>query len=110
MSVTDGGKTEEQLSPVSSQQSCSTSALMISHFKYADDLCVKGQYSSFTEVERTIGDALDKPTQYYRPNSLRANPVKTQVTVSHLRNKEAKRSLKVVWNRTELANTPTPSI
>ena len=79
-------------------------------FIYADDLCVTAQYSSFTEVERTIGDALDKLTQYYRSNSLRANPDKTQVTAFHLRNKEAKRSLKVVRNKTELENTPTRSI
>ena len=40
-------------------------------------------------------------TFLYRSNSLRANPDKTQVTAFHLRNKEAKRSLKVVWNKTE---------
>ena len=60
-------------------------------FIYADDRCVTAKYSSFTEVERTIGDALDKLTQYYRSNPLRANPDKTQVTAFHLRNKEAKR-------------------
>ena len=60
-------------------------------FIYADDLCGTAQYSSFTEVERTIGDALDKLTQYYRSNSLRANPDKTQVTAFYLRNKEEKR-------------------
>ena len=70
-------------------------------FIYEDDLCVTAQYSSFTEVERTIGDALDKLTHYYRSNSLRENQYKTQVTSFHLRNKEAKRSLKVVWNKTE---------
>ena len=59
------------------------------NFIYADDLCVTAQYSLFTEVEITIGDALDELTQYYRSNSLRANPDKTQVTVFHLRNKEA---------------------
>ena len=32
-------------------------------FLYADDICVAAQYSSSTEVERTIGDALDKLTQ-----------------------------------------------
>ena len=31
---------------------------------------------------------------------------KTQVTAFHLKNKEAKQSLKVVWNRTELDNNP----
>ena len=78
------------------------------NFIYADDLCVTAQYSSFTEVETTIGDALEELTQYYRSNSLRANPDKTQVTAFHLRNKEANRSLKVEWNRTKLENTPHP--
>ena len=65
------------------------------NFIYADDLCVTAQYSSFTEVETTIGDALEELTQYYRSNSLRANPDKTQVNTFHLRNKESNRSLKV---------------
>ena len=56
-------------------------------FIYAYNICVTAHYSSFTEVERTIRDALDKLTQYYRSNSLRANPDKTQVTAFHLRNK-----------------------
>ena len=75
------------------------------NFIYADDLFVTAQYSSFTEVESTIGNALDELTQYYRSNSLRANPDKTQVTAFQLRNKEANRSLKVEWNRTELEKT-----
>ena len=99
---------------VSSHQSCSTFTLMTSqsdgtcNFIYADDLCVTAQYSSFTEVETTIGDALDELTQYYRSNSLRANPNKTQVTAFHMRNKEDSRSLKVEWNRTAIENTPHP--
>ena len=68
------------------------------NFIYADDLCVTAQYSSFTEVETTFGDALDELTQYYRSNSLRANPDRTHITAFHLRNKEANRSLKVEWN------------
>ena len=78
------------------------------NFIYAVDLCVTAQYSSFTEVETTIGDALDELTQYYRSNSLRAYPDNTEVTAFHLRNKEANRSLQVEWNRTELENTPHP--
>ena len=66
-------------------------------FIYADDICVTAQYSSFTEVETTMGDALEELTQCYRSNSLRANPDKTQVTAFHMRNKEANRSLKVEW-------------
>ena len=78
------------------------------NFIYADDPCVTAQYSSFTEVETTIGDALEELTQYYRSNSLRVNPDKTQVTAFHLRTKEAIQSLKVEWNRTKLENTPHP--
>ena len=32
------------------------------NFIYADDLCVTAKYSSFTEVETTIGDALEELT------------------------------------------------
>ena len=60
---------------------------------------------SFKQVEETIEEALDNLTRCYKMNSLRANPEKTQVTAFHLRNKEANRSLKVVWNETELDNT-----
>ena len=73
-----------------------------------NDLCVTAQYSPFTEVETTIGDALEELTQYYRSNSLRAKPDRTQVTAFHLRNKETHRSLKVEWNRTKPENTPHP--
>ena len=77
-------------------------------FIYADDLCVTVQQPSFVEVETTIEESLSEFTQYYRSNNLCANPDKTQVTAFHLRNKEAKRTLKVKWNRTDLENTPHP--
>ena len=78
------------------------------NFIYADDLCVTAQYPSFTEVEHTIEEALDELTTYYRSNSLRANPDMTQVTSFHLKNREAKRTLEVKWNNTDLENTPHP--
>ena len=77
-------------------------------FIYADDLCITAQYPTFTEVEDTIEEALSEMTQYYRNNSLRANPDKTQVTAFHLRNREVKRSLKIAWNRVDLENTAYP--
>ena len=77
-------------------------------FIYADDLCVTAQQPSFVEVETTIAESLSELIQYYRSNNLRANPDKTQVTAVHLRNKEAKRTLKEKWNRTDLENTPHP--
>ena len=79
------------------------------NFVYVDDLCVTAQYPSFIEVEHTIEEALDKLTIYYRSNSLRANPCKTQVTTFHLKNREANRTLEVKWNNTDLENTPHPS-
>ena len=77
-------------------------------FIYADYLCITAQYQSFKQVEETFEEALDNLITYYKVNSLRANPEKKQVTAFHLRNKEAKRSLKVVWNKTELENTTHP--
>ena len=49
-------------------------------FIYADDLCITAQYPTFQEVEQKIEEALGELTHYYRSNSLRANPDKTQVT------------------------------
>ena len=43
--------------------------------------------------------------QYNINNSLRANPNKQLVTALHLRNREAKTSLKVSWNGVDLKNT-----
>ena len=77
-------------------------------FIYADDLCVTAHQPSFVEVETTIEESLSELTQYYRSNKLRANPDKTHVPAFHLRNKEAKRTLKVKWNTTDLENTPHP--
>ena len=77
-------------------------------FIYADDLCVTAQYPTFQEVEQQIEEALRELTHYYRSNSLRANPDKTQVTAFHLRNREAKWSLQVSWNGVDLENTDTP--
>ena len=77
-------------------------------FMYADDLCVTAQQPSFVEVETTIEESVSELTHYYISNNLRANSDKTQVTSFHPRNKEAKRTLKVKWNKTDLENTPHP--
>ena len=77
-------------------------------FIYADDLCITAQYPTIQEVEQKIENALEELTHYYRSNSLRAIPDKTQVTLFHLRNREAKGSLQVSWNGVDLENTDTP--
>ena len=66
----------------------------IMSFIYADDLCITAQFPTFSQVE-SIEGTLGELTEYYRNNSLRANPDKTHVTAFHLRNREANRSLKV---------------
>ena len=58
-------------------QYCLTYIQTTRSFIYADDLCVTALYPSFTDIEETIEDALEEITQYYRSNSLRANPDKT---------------------------------
>ena len=77
-------------------------------FIYADDLCITAQYPIFTKVEDTIEEALSELTQYYRNNSLHANPDKTPVTAFYLRNREVKRSLNIAWNGVDLGNTAYP--
>ena len=77
-------------------------------FIYTDDMCVTAQKPSFVEVETTIEESLSELTQYYRSNNICANPDKPQVTAFHLRNKQAKRTLKVKWKWTDLENTPHP--
>ena len=75
-------------------------------FIYANDLWITAQYPTSSHVESTIEEALGELTEYYRNNSLRAKPHKTQVTAFHQGNRGAKRPLKVSWNGVE--NTAHP--
>ena len=77
-------------------------------FIYADDLCIASQGNDFNNIEASLTSALITMTTYYDTNQLRANPSKTQMCAFHLRNREAKRELNVVWNGTRLSNTTTP--
>ena len=72
-------------------------------FIYADDLCIASQGNDFNNIEAALTSALSGVTTYYDTNQLRANPSKTQVCAFHLRNREAKRELNVVWNGTRLS-------
>ena len=77
-------------------------------FIYADDLCIASQGNDFSNIETSLTSALSTMTTYYGSNQLRANPSKTQVCPFHLRNREAKRELNVVWNGIRLSSTTTP--
>ena len=63
------------------------------------------QHRSVTHV---CPEHYDYLSRYYDTNQLRANPSKTHVCAFHLRNREAKRELNVVWNGIILSNTTTP--
>ena len=56
---------------------------------YADDLFITTHFPTFSQLEKTIEEALGGLTEYYGNNSQRANHDKTQVTAFHLRNREA---------------------
>ena len=77
-------------------------------FIYADDLCIASQGNDFNNIEAALTSALSTMPAYYDTNQLRANPSKTLVCAFHLRNREAKRELNVVWNGARLSNTTTP--
>ena len=62
-------------------------------FIYADDLGIATQNSDVNVIEATLTSALDNLTTYYRDNQLKANPTKTQVSLFHLRNREAGKKL-----------------
>ena len=72
-------------------------------FIYADELCIASQGNDFNNIEASLTSALSTMTTYYDTNHS-----KTQVCAAHLRNREAKRELNVVWNVTRLSNTTTP--
>ena len=77
-------------------------------FIYADDLCIASQGNDFNNIEASLTSALSTMTTYYATNQLCANPSKTQVCAFHLRNREAKRELNVMWNGIRLSNATTP--
>lgn len=77
-------------------------------FIYADDLALISQAKDFETVERHLTYGLKTLSAYYEKNHLKPNPAKTQVCAFHLRNKDANKKLKVIWNGTELEHCHNP--
>ena len=80
----------------------------IRRFIYADDLCIATQARTFETIERRLSAALEHLTEYYKQNSLNANPGKTQVSVFHLNNHQARRKLNIIWNNERLEHVDFP--
>ena len=78
----------------------------MSHYKLYEHLILN-------RIAPSIDQHLIKKQPGFRPArsccSQLLNPDKTQVTSFHLKNREAKRTLKVNWNNTDLENTPIRS-
>lgn len=64
-------------------------------FIYADDSAIAAQNDKFEKVQSKLSNCLNKLREYYRNNHLRTNPIKTEVSAFHLKNREAKRKLHV---------------
>jgi len=79
------------------------------HFIYADDLAITTQGKTFEEVEVNLNDTLNTMKEYYNDNYLKPNPAKTQITAFHLRNRDAKRKLRINWQDTELEHCEEPT-
>ena len=80
----------------------------IRRFIYADDLCLASQAINFETIERRLSNALSILTEYYKENSLYANPGKTQVCAFRLNNHQANRKLDIKWNDNQLENDSFP--
>ena len=77
-------------------------------FVYVDDLAVGTQNTDFAPIEETLTSALDRLSEYYTTNQLRANPTKTQVSLFHLRNRECGKQLNISWNGVNLTHCKLP--
>ena len=77
-------------------------------FVYADDLAVATQSTDFAPIDETLTSALEGLTEYYTTNQLRANPMKTQVSLFHLRNRDCGKQLNISWNGVNLTHCNLP--
>jgi len=77
------------------------------HFIYDDDLAITTQGKTSEEEEENLNVVLNNIllylyNKYYNDMYLKPNPAKTQITVFHLRSRDAKWKLRVNWKGTVL--------
>ncbi|CAG9109778.1 unnamed protein product [Plutella xylostella] len=73
-----------------------------------DDLALTSQHTSFEEVEADLTVALNNLSAYYKENSLKPNPSKTESCAFHLRNNQAGRKLDITWQGVPIAHNSLP--
>jgi len=69
-------------------------------------LAMKG--NNFEEVESKMNISLQSMLVYYLKNHLKPNTDKTQTCAFHLRNRQAKRKLKIIWRGKYFEHTTFP--
>ena len=74
----------------------------------ADDLAVATHSTDIAPIEETMTSALDGLSEYYTTHQLRANPMKTQVSLFHLRNRECGKQINICWNGVNLTHCNLP--
>lgn len=79
-----------------------------SSFIYADDLALTAQGINFEEVEDKLTLALKNMSEYYNENGLKPNPSKTNVCASHLKNRQARCRLAIIWGGVSLTHCEMP--
>ena len=89
-------------------RSTNTTSLFTRSFVYADDFAVATRSTDFAPIEETLTSALDGLSEYYTTNQLRANPMKTQVSLFHLWNRECGKQLNISWNGVNLTHCNLP--
>jgi len=62
----------QMISPISNDKN-------IKHYIYANDSAIAVQGNAFETIERKLSDTLPKMDEYFEVNSLRSNPLKTEV-------------------------------
>ena len=68
---------------------------------YSNNLALVAQHETFEAVEDTLNKRMERLDEYYKSNYLEPNPSETEICSFHLRNREARRELRVRWGKTE---------
>lgn len=90
------------LSSVYTQMTSHSLNIFTKYFVYANDLAAAGLDYSLQAVEETMENAPSPIAQYYKNNSLKPNPWKTQVRAFQLITRQTRRNLKIAWIEKEL--------
>ena len=85
------------------------SFMISSKFAYSDDLALLHSSGNWKDLERTLSQDMSTLSAYLQTWRLKLSHTKTVTAAFHLKNREAKRELKVFNNGRLLPFCPTPT-